>query len=204
MKAGFNCIQYYFTQVQQVLTSQNNCKWLCLIKRLKKPPEDLCTLRSCVHHVLCSECFLQSQAGSFQDKPYWKKSILTASNTSPSVWGDRKSFGHWKNRFFFLFLWGTIYYSQHIINLKACFGTGRCGIALHQEKYLILKYFLLLLPYSKEKVYRADFLLPSPSLSRQLFHKSLQRNILSLSSPFYLHLFSLWTVFHTWITQTAS
>lgn len=148
-----------------------------------------------MQRVLCLECCLQSQTGSVQDKSYWKI-ILMASDTSRSVWGDRNDFGHWNKHFFSLC--NIIYYSQHIINLKACFNTGRCAIALHQERFLTLKRSPLLLPCLKEKVDRAAFFVSlQPIISRKPVER---RSISFLSSPF-LHLFSIWTVLGTWITQ---
>lgn len=133
-----------------------------------------------MQRVLCSECCLQSQAGSVQDKSYWKI-ILTASDTSHSVWGDINDFGHSSKHFFSLC--NIIYYSQHIINLKACLNTRRRAIALHQERFLTPKHSPLLLPCLQEKVNRAAFLLPSFSLSSQLFHINVQTDVLSLFFP---------------------
>ena len=83
----------------------------------------------------------------------------------------------------FFSLCNIIYYSQHIIILKACLNTERHAIALHQERFLTPKYSPLLIPCLQEKVDRAAFSLPSFSLSSQLFHINLQTNVLSLFSP---------------------
>lgn len=121
-----------------------------------------------------------------------------ASDTSHSVWGDRNDFGHWNKHFFSLC--NIIYYSQHIINLKACLNTGRCAIALHQERFLTLKRSPLLLPCLMEKVDRTAFFV---SLQPIISHKPVERRSISFLSSTFLHLFLIWTVLGTWITRRA-
>lgn len=191
MKVGnnnYNCTQYYFSQV-----------WLYSIKWLKKPSKDLCIIWSCVQHVLCSECCLQSQTSSVQNKSYWKI-ILMASDTSPSIWGDRNYFRHW-NKHFFLPLQYNLLFSA--CNQSKCLFEYRemCHCSA-SRKISYSKTFPFATPQDKSgwaSLLTVFFLSIQPIIS---YKPSDKCSVSFLSSPF-LHLFSLQTVIGTWITRKA-
>lgn len=154
---------------------------------------------------MCSVCSIwsvaynhrqvQSKTNYTEKSFWWYLTVLT-------VFGDTEiTLGIEIN--IFLYICNITYYSQHVINLKVCLNTGRCAIAPHWERFLTPIHSPC---YSSvwRKKWITDFLLSFfLSLPLIISHKPAEKCSVSfLTSPF-LHLFSLWTVFATWIVQRA-